>query len=92
MSLSKDIVDEINILMQFRRSTMLDGIKVHSTATQATKDAAKRLHAKGLITRPDGGYLTFLGVETAEHAQGLYNMLTLGEASHPHTENNTNAS
>ncbi|PID43070.1 MAG: TIGR02647 family protein [Proteobacteria bacterium] len=89
MSLSQEIVDEINILMQFRSVTTLDGIKVHSTAPQSTREAAKRLYAKGLITQADGGYLTFAGIETAEHAQLLYNMLTLGDAgrSQPETAN-----
>jgi uncharacterized protein (TIGR02647 family) len=35
----------------------------------------KRLHAKGLITQVDGGYLTDLGIKAAEHAQTLLLML-----------------
>jgi len=33
------------------------------------------LHAKGLIDQPDGGYLTSLGLDAAEHAQVLLNIL-----------------
>jgi len=38
--------------------------------------AAKRLFDKGLISQNDGGYLTDLGVETAEHAQKMLTILT----------------
>ena len=38
--------------------------------------AAKRLHAKGLIDQPDGGYLTSLGRDAAEQAQTLLTILT----------------
>ena len=37
--------------------------------------AGERLHAKGLTTQADGGYLTPLGVEAAEHAQALIRLL-----------------
>ena len=38
-------------------------------------NAATRLYEKGLIDHIDGGYLTDLGVETAEHAQILLQIL-----------------
>ncbi|WP_254516463.1 TIGR02647 family protein, partial [Pseudomonas aeruginosa] len=34
-----------------------------------------RLHDKGLIDQPDGGYLTSLGLDAAEQAQGLLTIL-----------------
>ena len=37
--------------------------------------AAERLHAKGLLTQPDGGYLTSLGLDAAEHSQTLLTIL-----------------
>ncbi len=80
MALSREVLEEINVLIQFRRCNTQEGIKVHSTAAQATINAAKRLHAKGMITQADGGYLTFAGRETAEHAVALHNMLTMGDA------------
>ena len=43
--------------------------------------AALRLHAKGLITQPDGGYLTRLGREAAERAQAMLGILTAGVAA-----------
>jgi uncharacterized protein (TIGR02647 family) len=33
------------------------------------------LHKKGLITQSDGGYLTNLGLEAAEHAESLCRIL-----------------
>ncbi len=34
-----------------------------------------RLHQKGLISAADGGYLTSLGLDAAEHAQALLTIL-----------------
>jgi len=34
-----------------------------------------RLYKKGLVTQEDGGYLTSLGQEAAEFAQGLLSIL-----------------
>ena len=38
--------------------------------------AITRLHEKGLISEADGGYLTSLGIDAAEHAQGLLTILS----------------
>ncbi|MCP5207326.1 MAG: TIGR02647 family protein [Hahellaceae bacterium] len=80
MPFSKELVDEINVLIKFNLHTSQEGIKVHKTAAEDTISATKRLFEKGLVTQDDGGYLTFAGRETAEHAQALHDMLTLGEA------------
>jgi len=53
-----------------------EGLKVHQTAAPTAIAAAKRLHAKGLIDQPDGGYLTSLGRDAAEQAQTLLTILT----------------
>jgi len=37
--------------------------------------AARRLYEKDLIDQPDGGYLTSLGRDAAEHAQSLLTIL-----------------
>jgi len=63
------MLDEMNILMMFDVSTTLAGIKVHSDATPNAIAAAQRLFAKGLLTQADGGYLTTLGYEAAQHLQ-----------------------
>jgi uncharacterized protein (TIGR02647 family) len=75
MPYTKDIVDEINILVRYNLNTTQEGIKVHKTAAPEIIAATKRLHDKGLVTQEDGGYLTSLGHEAAEQAQTLLNLL-----------------
>jgi uncharacterized protein (TIGR02647 family) len=58
---------------------MHEGIKVHKSAGKTAIDATKRLHRKDLITLADGGYLTHLGMEAAEHAQALLAILLAEE-------------
>ena len=61
------IIEEIKLLNQFNLNSKLYGIKIHqSNALPETVNAATRLYEKGLIDHIDGGYLTDLGVETAE--------------------------
>ena len=55
-------------------TTTQEGIKIHKTADPKKIAAAQRLYNKALITQPDGGYLTDLGRELAEHA---HNALTI---------------
>ena len=45
-----------------------------------TAAPTSRLHSKGLLTQVDGGYLTSLGRNAAEHAQAALALLTEGEA------------
>jgi uncharacterized protein (TIGR02647 family) len=60
---------ELELLARFDLHSLRAGIKVHHDAPDALVTAAARLHAKGLITEVDGGFLTDLGVEIAEHLQ-----------------------
>ena len=69
------IRDEISILALFNLDSQAEGIKVHHNATEEKLTATKRLFDKGLITQPDGGYLTNLGWDAAEHAQKLIRIL-----------------
>lgn len=75
MPYTQDIVDELNILVRYNLSTTQEGIKVHKTAAPEVIAATKRLHDKGLLTQEDGGYLTSLGLEAAEQAQTVLNLL-----------------
>ena len=75
MAFSQQQIDEIELLLRFRLDTTLEGIKIHKTAHHKLIDAAERLFEKGIITQVDGGYLTDLGRETAEHAQALLLLL-----------------
>lgn len=77
MSFTPELVAELEILALFNLSNTLEGLKVHQVAAPTAIAAAERLHEKGLITQVDGGYLTSLGLDAAEHAQGLLTILSV---------------
>ncbi|PMR73819.1 TIGR02647 family protein [Billgrantia endophytica] len=68
-------LEELNILCLFNLDTTQEGIKVHSSAAPEAVAAAARLYDKGLVTQADGGYMTPLGREAAQHAQDLLGLL-----------------
>ncbi|GAW85704.1 conserved hypothetical protein [Bathymodiolus platifrons methanotrophic gill symbiont] len=76
MPISPELAEELNILARYKLTSIQEGIKVHNTAATETIAAIKRLHDKNLVTRDDGGYLTDLGIETAEHVQKALTILT----------------
>jgi uncharacterized protein (TIGR02647 family) len=75
MPYTPDLVQELNTLIRFNLETSQQGIKVHKTADPDVIAATRRLHAKGLLTQFDGGYLTGLGRDAAEHAQATLTIL-----------------
>lgn len=75
MALPDSTLQEISILALFNPASTLEGIKVHHDANPAAIAAAKRLFDKGLITLPDGGYLTSLGQDAVQHLDGLVTIL-----------------
>mgnify|MGYP005840240717 CR=1 FL=1 len=82
MAFTSDHLAELNLLSLFNLSSTNEGIKVHGqSASQEAVAAAERLYAKGLITQKDGGYLTSLGSEAAEHAQRVLSVLAGDESS-----------
>lgn len=78
MPFTPDLVDELNTLIQFDIEYNQQGIKVHSTADPSLIAATARLHGRGFLTQVDGGYLTSLGRNAAEHAQVTLALLTSG--------------
>ena len=76
MAFTPELVEEIKLLTLYNIESTQEGIKVHKVAGDAVTAAAQRLHAKGLITQGDGGYLTNLGIEAAEHARALLTILS----------------
>ena len=76
MPFTPDLIDEVNILAKYNLETTLEGIKVHKTAEESVIQATSRLYDKGLVTQQDGGYLTNLGREVAEHVQAALTILT----------------
>ena len=75
MQFTQDNLDELNILIRFNLTTTFEGIKVHTTAAPSTIAATRRLFDKGLVTLEDGGYLTTIGHEAAEHAHALLGLI-----------------
>ncbi len=78
MPYSPEQIHELDVLIRYNLDSAFQGIKVHHTANPEIIEAVKRLHAKGLMTQVDGGYLTDLGRKAAEHAQTL--LMLLGPA------------
>ncbi|MGQ4879577.1 TIGR02647 family protein [Billgrantia sp. LNSP4103-1] len=77
---SAELLDELNLLCLFNLDTTQEGLKVHAgSAAPGAVSAASRLHAKGLVTQADGGYLTPRGHEAALHAQELAGLLAPAE-------------
>jgi len=76
MKFDTDILQEINVLKMFDLSSSQLGIKVHHDAEPEAVQATQRLFDKGLITQTDGGYLTGLGRDAAEHTSNLLTILT----------------
>lgn len=75
MRITPEIAAEIHLLSLFNLASHQEGVKVHGQADPQLIEAAKRLCAKGITTQNDGGYLTDLGVEVAEHAQRMLTIL-----------------
>jgi uncharacterized protein (TIGR02647 family) len=76
MALTVELIEEIRILTHYNLTSIQEGIKVHGSANPEAVSATKRLFDKGLVSQDDGGYLTDLGIEAAEHAQAVLRMLT----------------
>lgn len=75
MAIAVDLVEEIKVLTYFNVESIQEGIKVHGSAEPAAVKATQRLFDKGLISQNDGGYLTDLGVEAAQHVQSVLTIL-----------------
>ena len=75
MAYTLETLAELNVLMLYDLSTNQEGLKIHKTAEPSAITAARNLYEKGIITHEDGGYLTSLGREAAEHAQSLYTII-----------------
>lgn len=75
MSFTPDLIAELEVLALFNLDSTQEGIKVHSNASPDLIGAAQRLHDKQLLSQPDGGYLTSLGIDAAQSAQQLLTIL-----------------
>ena len=77
MSLNDDLIHEINLLLKFDLANAQSGLKIHSNAGPEVIAAAQRLFEKKLVDHQDGGYLTALGYEVAEHLQAAKRILDI---------------
>lgn len=76
MPFNKALTDELNLILKFPNKSLMQGLKIHNDADPDIIAAAQRLFDKGIVDRPDGGYLTDLGIDLAEHAQIIQAALT----------------
>lgn len=77
MHLDSNFLQEVELLNMFNLNTSQEGIKIHHEASPERISAGKRLFDKGLISQPDGGYLTPLGQQAAEHIQAMVQLLDI---------------
>jgi uncharacterized protein (TIGR02647 family) len=69
MTFTSEMIAELNLLLKFPSKSLMQGLKIHNDAEPEVISAAQRLFDKGIVTLPDGGYLTDLGHDLFEHAQ-----------------------
>ncbi|BFT60265.1 TIGR02647 family protein [Pseudomonas moorei] len=81
MSLTPELVAELEILALFNLDSSQEGLKIHQTAAPKAIAAARRLYEKDLIDQPDGGYLTSLGRDAAQNVQTLLTILSVKETA-----------
>lgn len=77
MAFTQEVLDELNLLLQFPSESLMQGLKIHHDASQSIVDAAARLYAKGLVSQVDGGYLTDLGIDVVEHLRRINSAMTV---------------
>jgi len=75
MSFSSENIAELDLLMLFDLSSSQAGLKIHKNAKPEAIVAAQSLFKKRFITQEDGGYLTDLGIDAAEHVQRLFTLI-----------------
>lgn len=79
MHLNSEFLEELELLNLFNLDSSLEGLKIHHKAAPERIASAKRLFDMSLITLVDGGYLTPLGIEAAQHTQALVRILQPAE-------------
>jgi uncharacterized protein (TIGR02647 family) len=76
MPFTKELTEELNLILKFPHKSLMQGLKIHHDASPEMIAAAQRLFDKGIVSQPDGGYLTNLGHDLAEHALVIQSALT----------------
>jgi len=78
MPFTQELNEELNLILKFPHKSLMQGLKIHHDADPSMVAAAQRLFSKGIVSQPDGGYLTNLGHDLAEHAKVIQTALTHG--------------
>ena len=76
MPFNPELTAELNLILKFPNNSLMQGLKIHQDADPEIIEAGKRLFDKGIVTPPDGGYLTNLGYDLAEHAKVIQSALS----------------
>lgn len=76
MPFTPALTEELNLILKFPNKSLMQGLKIHHDADPAVVAAAQRLYDKGIVTQADGGYLTNLGHDLAEHAEVIRSALS----------------
>jgi len=79
VELDEEFTADVELLNLFELDSSQIGLKIHHEASPERIASAKRLFESRLTTQVDGGYLTPLGVQAAEHAQALVRILQSAE-------------
>jgi len=79
MKSDNEFTADVELLNLFELDSSQLGLKIHQVASPERIASAKRLYESGLTTQLDGGYLTPLGINAAEHAQALARILKATE-------------
>lgn len=70
-------IAQLQVLLHFDPANYSQGIKIHQhTADKRLLEAAEQLFNKGLLSQPDGGYLTALGQEACEYIHNAIQLLS----------------
>ena len=69
MPFNTELTAELNLILKFPSTSVMQGLKIHNDASPEMIAAGQRLFDKGIVTQADGGYLTNLGYDLAEHAK-----------------------
>lgn len=75
MKLTPELIAELELLTLFNPDNTQEGLRIHHDAAPQKIAAGERLHAKGLISEADGGYLTSLGLDAVEQLRTVLTIL-----------------
>lgn len=75
MHLNPELIAELELLTLFNPDNTQEGLKIHHDAAPQMIAAGTRLHAKGLISQADGGYLTSLGLDAVGQLRTVLTIL-----------------